>query len=81
MGFGRSWRRLMAKWFGGGVAGDCDVCAGVISRRDLDNGKAVILARQKFCRLCVDYVTDNPRRRLIRPTGTLESSSSAIFGA
>jgi len=81
MGFAKTWRRLMAKCFGGGVAGECDVCAGVISRSDLAKGRAVILARQKFCKLCVEYVTDNPRRRLIRPTGHLESSSSAIFGS
>jgi hypothetical protein len=81
MGLGKRWRRLIARLFGGGIAGDCDVCAGVISRADLEHGRAVILARQKFCKVCVEYVTDHPRRRLIRPTGNLESSTTAIFGA
>ena len=81
MGLGRRWHRLLARLFGGGVAGDCDVCASTISRSDLERERAVILARQKFCKRCVDYVTDHPRRRLIRPTGHLESSTTAIFGA
>lgn len=76
---GKSWQRLLARLFGGGVAGDCDVCNRVISRSALEHGRAVILARRHFCPLCVDYVTDQRRRRLRPGAPVIESSTTVHF--
>lgn len=75
---GKRWARFWARLFGGGVAGDCDVCDAVVSHADLERGRAVILARRHICGGCVDYVVRNPRGRR-RGGVSLDSSSTGAL--
>jgi hypothetical protein len=75
---GKRWARLLARVFGGGVSGDCDVCDAVVSNADLERGRAVILARRHICGGCVAYVIRHPRGRRRGGVSMDSSSTGAI---
>jgi hypothetical protein len=58
---------------------ECDLCRNVIPQGDFDAGRAVVIARRKFCRGCVDYVMGGGQSAEQRSKGvwpTMEHSSS-----
>ncbi len=60
----------------------CDVCRTEIPASDFAKGRAVVLARKKFCRLCVEWVMQGHQReewklRGIWPPPALHLSSSS----
>jgi hypothetical protein len=58
---------------------ECDLCHNVIPQGDFDSSRAVMIARRKFCRGCVDYVTGGGQSAEQRSKGlwpTMEHSSS-----
>lgn len=72
-------------WLGslfGGRRTCCDVCRTEIRASDFAKGLAVVIARKKFCRLCVQWVMKGHQREewklrgLVQPPLLSLSSSS-----
>ena len=73
------WVRRLFGWGSSGKSVPCNLCRCDIPASDLAKGTAVVIARQKYCRGCVEEIT---RRAQNRPGWTLTAnvgSSSTIF--
>ena len=71
-------RRLFGK---GGVVLPCALCHGAIPVADFEKGAAVVIARQQYCKGCVEEITRRAGHRNV-PGWTLSAdigSSSTVL--
>ena len=76
MGIGRWVRRI----FGGGDEGvPCNLCRCAIPAGDLEKGNAIVIARQQYCKRCVEEITYKNRNASGWTLTELGSSSTVLM--
>jgi hypothetical protein len=79
MGIGFWIRRLLGLSPRGVLS--CDLCRTPIPARHLEKGQAVIIAQRRYCRGCVQEITQRGKGKPKGPSGgwTLAHQSSTVF--